>query len=193
MCSLPARGKFVAQADEIRPQYVDPDLNPQAAIFSAGIVRDLGPTLGAGEQLATDNIPQTLIGGMAELASPWYSDQILPFDITLACSNEYGALAGAKILGVEILNEGTGVLIDYTVTGKSLSVQPPAVTKTTSLPPFSPFVTFPIRCRGPACPAPQTRSPGGSRHLPTLTRGRPRPADGAAVPRQLSHSPARMT
>ncbi len=47
---------------------------------------------------------------------PWYSDQILPFDITLAASNEYGAMAGAKILGVEILTEGTGVSIDDTVT-----------------------------------------------------------------------------
>jgi hypothetical protein len=36
------------------------------------------------------------------------------FDITLAASNEYGAMAGAKLLGVEILNEGTGVSIDDT-------------------------------------------------------------------------------
>ncbi|HVT99767.1 MAG TPA: hypothetical protein VHE33_19865 [Acidobacteriaceae bacterium] len=50
------------------------------------------------------------------MATPWYSDQILPFDITLAASNEYGALAGARLLGVEILTEGTGVSIDDTVT-----------------------------------------------------------------------------
>jgi len=48
------------------------------------------------------------VGGLNELATTWYSDQILPFDVTLAASNEYGAMAGAKILGVEILNEGTG-------------------------------------------------------------------------------------
>jgi hypothetical protein len=47
---------------------------------------------------------------------PWYSDQILPFDITLSAVNEYGAAAGAKILGVEILNEDTGVSIGDTVT-----------------------------------------------------------------------------
>jgi len=58
----------------------------------------------------------TSVGGWTELATPWYSDQILPFDITLAAANEYGAMAGAKIFGVEILNEGTGVSIDDLVT-----------------------------------------------------------------------------
>ena len=56
------------------------------------------------------------VGGWTELATPWYSDQILPFDITLAAASEYGAMAGAKILGVETLNEGTGVSIDDLVT-----------------------------------------------------------------------------
>jgi hypothetical protein len=51
-----------------------------------------------------------------ELATPWYSDQILPFDITLAGANEYGAMCAAKIFGVEILNEGSGVSIDDAVT-----------------------------------------------------------------------------
>ena len=46
---------------------------------------------------------------------PWFSDQILPFDITIACANEYGAGASAKLFGVEILNEGFGTSIDDTV------------------------------------------------------------------------------
>jgi hypothetical protein len=110
-----ARGMFVAQADEIRPQYLNPDQVTGAAIFQAGITRDVGPTLGANIS-AIDAEGLNQVGGLAELATPWYSDQILPFDITLAASNEYGAMAGAKILGVEILNEGTGVSIDDTVT-----------------------------------------------------------------------------
>jgi hypothetical protein len=105
----------VAQADEIRPQYLDPDSVTGAAIFQAGITRDVGPTLGANID-AIDQQSFTSVGALSELATPWYSDQILPFDITLAASNEYGAMAGAKILGVEILNEGTGVSIDDTVT-----------------------------------------------------------------------------
>lgn len=43
---------------------------------------------------------------------PWFSDQIPPFDITLAAHNEYGAAATMRIFGVEILNEGSGVSID---------------------------------------------------------------------------------
>ncbi len=50
-----------------------------------------------------------------ELATPWYSDQTLPFDIPLAGANEYGAMCAAKIFGVEILNEGTGISIDDAV------------------------------------------------------------------------------
>lgn len=56
------------------------------------------------------------MGGLSELATPWYSDQILPFDITLAGTNEYGAMTAAKIFGVEILNEGSGISIDDAVT-----------------------------------------------------------------------------
>src|SRR6266705_6042110 len=47
-----------------------------------------------------------------EEAAPWYSDQIIPFDITLAGTNELGAAATMKIFGVEILDEGSGISID---------------------------------------------------------------------------------
>lgn len=110
-----ARGMFVAQADEIRPQFLNPDNTSGSAIFQAGIVRDVGPTIGANIS-SLDALTLSAVGGLSELATPWYSDQILPFDITLAATNEYGAMAGARILGVEILNEGTGVSIDDTVT-----------------------------------------------------------------------------
>ncbi len=41
---------------------------------------------------------------------------MLPFDITLAGTNEMGAATTMKIFGVEILNEGSGVSIDDAVT-----------------------------------------------------------------------------
>lgn len=56
------------------------------------------------------------VSGFKEQAKPWYSDQILPFDITLAGTNELGAATAMKIFGVEILNEGSGVSIDDAVT-----------------------------------------------------------------------------
>jgi hypothetical protein len=56
------------------------------------------------------------VSGFKEAALPAFSDQILPFDITLAGTNELGAATCMKIFGVEILNEGSGVSIDDAVT-----------------------------------------------------------------------------
>lgn len=41
-----ARGTFVADADEIRPQY-QPSDNAPSAIFQSSLVRDVGPSIGA--------------------------------------------------------------------------------------------------------------------------------------------------
>jgi hypothetical protein len=62
------------------------------------------------------NISLSEVSGFKEIAQPWYSDQILPFDITLCGTNEVGAATTMKIFGVEILNEGSGVSIDDAVT-----------------------------------------------------------------------------
>jgi hypothetical protein len=61
-----------------------------------------------------DNIPLSAVQNFKEPALPWYSDQALPFEITCALANEYGA-ASAKLFGVEILNEGFGMSIDDSV------------------------------------------------------------------------------
>lgn len=110
---LKAQGKFVADVDEIRPQYQGSTVDG-SAIFQSSLVRDFGPSVGATiDQL--DNLTLSEVGSLQELATPWYSDQILPFDITLAANNEYGASAACKIFGVEILNEGKGTSIDDAV------------------------------------------------------------------------------
>lgn len=51
-----------------------------------------------------------------EVRTPFYVDQIPPFDVSLVGANEYGALVVRKIMGVELLNEGSGVSIDDIVT-----------------------------------------------------------------------------
>jgi hypothetical protein len=51
-----------------------------------------------------------------ELAKPNYSDQIPPFTVTLTALNEYGNVTVMHILGVELINEGSGVSIDDIVT-----------------------------------------------------------------------------
>ena len=108
-----AAGTFVADTDEIRPQYST--AGNGTAVFQSSIVRSVGPSIGATiDQL--DQLTVTSASSGKELATPWYSDQILPFDITLAGANEYGAMCAAKIFGVELLNEGTGISIDDAVT-----------------------------------------------------------------------------
>jgi hypothetical protein len=78
-------GTFVANVDDIHPQF-QTDENvylSQNAIFNSTLVRDNGlditSTIDAlsGQRLDT-------VSGFKEWAQVWYSDQILPFDITLA-------------------------------------------------------------------------------------------------------------
>jgi hypothetical protein len=88
-----------------------PDAN---ALFASDIVRangvDIGSTI---NQL--DNAAITDLYSEWALALPSYSDQVLPFNVTLAGANEYGAMCAAKILGIEILNEGSGMSVDDAV------------------------------------------------------------------------------
>ncbi len=61
-----ARGTFVADADEIRPQY-QPSGNSPSAIFSSSLVRSVGPSIGATiDQI--DLIQLNSVGGDKELA-----------------------------------------------------------------------------------------------------------------------------
>lgn len=92
----------------------------QSAIFNETLVRGLPGLPPASANINALNgtlaTPMTAVDGMKQLAKPWYSDQILPFDITLAGASELGAATAMKIYGVEILNEGSGVSIDDAVT-----------------------------------------------------------------------------
>ena len=89
-----------------------PDAN---ALFASDIVRANGSSI-------TDTIDQLDNAAITDLNSEWalalpsYSDQVLPFNVTLAGANEYGAMTCAKILGIEILNEGSGISVDDAVT-----------------------------------------------------------------------------
>ena len=105
-------GTFVADVDEIRPAYSD--VTNGGAVFSSSVIRSAGPSI-ASTINALDTETITSASGNSQLASPWYSDQVLPFDVTLSGANEYGAMCAAKIFGVEILNEGYGISIDDAV------------------------------------------------------------------------------
>ena len=106
-------GTFVADLDEIRPQYSNVANGGQ--VFSSSVIRAAGPSIGSTIN-NLDAMTFTSTGQQKQVATPWYSDQVLPFDITLSGANEYGAMCAAKIFGVELLNEGMGISIDDAVT-----------------------------------------------------------------------------
>ena len=114
-----AAGRFIANIDDIRPQFrsAQTQFISETAIFDAQTERGTGIPVSATIDDSTMPRVQAISGatGFKESAVPWYSDQILPFDITLAGCNEIGAAASMKIFGVEILNEGNGVSIDDAV------------------------------------------------------------------------------
>jgi hypothetical protein len=73
-------GTFVADIDEIRHQYTN--VADGEAVFQSSVVRSAGiPVTATIDQLDTT---LTSAGQNAPLATPWYSDQALPFDVTLA-------------------------------------------------------------------------------------------------------------
>jgi hypothetical protein len=135
-----ALGTFVADADEIRLQFSN--TSNGTAVFQSSVVRDLGPSISS----TTDQLDQITItnsGSDKELATPWYSDQILHFDITLTGANEYGAMCAAKIFGVELRNEGSGTSVDDAVTEMSATFVARAVEPMSTQP--SPFQTGAFR------------------------------------------------
>jgi hypothetical protein len=102
---------FLSDRDDIGPSTI---AMTDSTISTAGQL-----SAAAGSTRTTASTVQTqemdLAGGLFSdqyAAIPWYADQILPFDITLAAANEYGSLAVMRIYGVEILNEGYGCSVD---------------------------------------------------------------------------------
>ena len=75
------RGKFVANVDDIRPQFRTNEnaFLSQNAIYAGSLVRDSGQAASATiDQFS--GVPVSAVSGFKEEASPWYSDQVLPFD-----------------------------------------------------------------------------------------------------------------
>jgi hypothetical protein len=71
----------------------------------------------AGRSLLLGNSHLDSLGALGSAkAVANYSDQIPPFTITLTSMNEYGNISAMHILGVELINEGSGVSIDDIVT-----------------------------------------------------------------------------
>lgn len=59
--------------------------------------------------------------GETVLSYAWYHDQIPPFNIVLTALNEYGATSRMMVVGVEILNAGSGISIDDITTDENMT------------------------------------------------------------------------
>jgi hypothetical protein len=131
--------------DEIRPQYSN--VGDGGAVFSSSVVRSAGPSIGSTIDALDNSL--TSIGQNSQLATPWYSDQVLPFDITLSGANEMGAMCSAKIFGVEILNEGWGISIDDAVSEMQATFVARVVEPMSAVAsPFQTRVSRPVSCLG---------------------------------------------
>jgi len=62
------------------------------------------------------------------LAKPRYLDQVLPFDVVITASNEYGSFTRMSIHGVEILNAGSGMSVDDITTDEACTFIATSVT-----------------------------------------------------------------
>ena len=96
------KSEFIADKDEVFP-------GTSAAELAAGGGFVTG---GAGGDLTAGAVSATDLSDNYEVTTPWYVDQILPFDVTIIAANEYGQASAMRIYGVEILNEGSGFSID---------------------------------------------------------------------------------
>lgn len=102
--------KFMSDNDDFKPGAAEAT-NDSATTTPLTFVT--GESVDFNNLIPENNLnPFTNVDSDQEATTPWFADQILPFDVTLAAANEYGAFAVMRIYGVELLNEGYGVSID---------------------------------------------------------------------------------
>jgi hypothetical protein len=118
--------QFQGDIDELRPAWAGSGSGDDPLAWSlrasSGSNRTAATPVGAGIDAAPSLTQQesdlTSVDSDQLVMSPFYADQVPPFDITLAAANEYGDLAVMGIFGVEFLNEGWGISIDDLVSEK---------------------------------------------------------------------------
>lgn len=106
---------FLSDKDDVRPDFTQ----AFTTAISSAVLTSANPNAPLGSVSAESQL--TDISSDQELALPWYTDQIPPFDITLAANNEYGASAKMQVFGVEIMNEGSGFSVDDIVVEQQMT------------------------------------------------------------------------
>ena len=101
---------FIANKYDLPAGYAIADISVPTVEVGSGLLGTLDGSANPGiSRITIDKV----------LAKPTYLDQVLPFDITITASNEYGAFAKMQIHGVEILNSGSGMSIDDITTDEA--------------------------------------------------------------------------
>ena len=109
--------QFISDKDEPRPR-LETQTAPGSPVASSSTT-----TVSTTTQVAT-NVEGALGTSLSdgwEKTTPWYSDQIPPFNVTLVGVNESGYSSQMAVLGVEILNEGFGISIDDIVSEQQMT------------------------------------------------------------------------
>lgn len=110
---------YVANRYSIPEGFEIADVNVSTIEIVAGII---GPAVGA----ASPTVSKIAIDKV--IAAPNYLDQVLPFDVVITASNEYGAVARMMIHGVEILNTGSSLSTNDITTDEACTYIATAIT-----------------------------------------------------------------
>ena len=110
---------YIANRYSIPEGFEVADVNVDTIEIVPGVI---GPAVGAASptvsRIALDKV----------IAAPNYIDQVLPFDVVITASNEYGAVARMMIHGVEIMNVGSSLSITDITTDEACTYIATAVT-----------------------------------------------------------------
>jgi len=110
---------YIANRYSIPEGFEIADVNVESIEIIPGVI---GPAVGSASptvsRIALDKV----------IAAPNYLDQVLPFDVVITASNEYGAVARMMIHGVEILNVGSSMSINDITTDEACTYVANAIT-----------------------------------------------------------------
>jgi len=82
--------------------------------------RSAGSSAPSPDQVPNAGVDMSQLGEVRK-SYAWYHDQLPPFNITLTGMTEYGAAMRMELVGVEILNAGSGISIDDITTDENMT------------------------------------------------------------------------
>jgi len=100
------------EATDANPHHAGGANTPTTSDVASGLSGASAAETATGSALESNQATPSV--GISNLARPMFTDQLLPYDTTLAARNEYEQGSSMRVFGMEILNEGSGISIDDT-------------------------------------------------------------------------------